>query len=149
MYFKEVGAPAIKSADIGQLDFFKALDAALLPCRLPIGRPICAGIWFTQRRRRFRDKFVQENFNFYGTTLTGAKEMLPRWKRCVQATDRELGEALGQYYVQRYFPPEAKASALAMVKNLIAALHDDLTTLDWMSPATRAEGHREARADHS
>ncbi len=64
-------------------------------------------------------------------------EMLPRWKRCVQATDRELGEALGQYYVQRYFPPDAKASALAMVKNLIAALHDDFATLDWMSPATR------------
>ena len=55
------------------------------------------------------DKFVQENFDFYDRKLSGTKEMLPRWKRCVQATDRNLGEALGQVYVEKYFPPAAKA----------------------------------------
>ncbi len=94
-------------------------------------------------------KFVDENFNFYGKTLTGAKQNLPRWRRCVQRTDGELGEALGQYYVQRNFPPEAKARALVMVKNIMAALHADLMTLDWMSPATRAAGHQETRSIHS
>jgi putative endopeptidase len=136
-YFKEVGAPGIKSADIGQLDFFQALDAAVASVPLADWKTYLRWQLVHATAPALPDKFVQENFSFYGRTLTGAPEMLPRWKRCVQATDRELGEALGQYYVQRYFPPDAKASALAMVKNLIAALHEDLTTLDWMSPATR------------
>ena len=71
--------------------------------------------------------------------MQGTKELLPRWKRCVSATDRQLGEALGQIYVQKYFPPEAKARALEMVNHLIAALRDDLKTLPWMSPATRKQ----------
>ena len=58
---------------------------------------------------------MDENFNFNGRILQGTKELLPRWKRCVSATDRQLGEALGQIYVQKYFPPEAKARALEMV----------------------------------
>src|SRR5205085_587538 len=63
--------------------------------------------------------------------------MLPRWKRVVRTTDRSLGEALGEVYVRRTFTPEAKARALRMVGNLIAALKSDLTTLAWMSPTTR------------
>jgi putative endopeptidase len=90
--------------------------------------------------------FVEENFNFYGKTLEGQKEMLPRWRRCVQATDGHLGEALGQIYVERAFPPEAKARALTMVKNLMAALHDDLTTLDWMGAATREQAIKKLAA---
>jgi predicted metalloendopeptidase len=82
---------------------------------------------------------VEEEFDFRGRILTGAKQILPRWKRCVQSTDRNLGEALGQLYVQKYFPPEAKARALEMVHNLIAALRDDLQTLPWMGPETRAQ----------
>ena len=61
----------------------------------------------------------------------------PRWKRCVVATDAALGQALGKSYVRDYFPPEAKAAADAMVRNLIAALRDDLATLPWMGEATR------------
>jgi predicted metalloendopeptidase len=83
------------------------------------------------------DPFVQENFAFNGRILTGSKEIRPRWKRCTSATDQQLGEALGQVYVQQYFPPEAKARALDLVHNLLAALRDDLQTLPWMSPATR------------
>src|SRR5213082_4194329 len=82
-------------------------------------------------------KFVQESFNFNGKYLQGTTEMLPRWKRCVTSTDRALGEALGQLYVARTFPPEARARARAMVANLIAALQEDLTTLSWMSDETR------------
>src|SRR5436305_3962902 len=82
-------------------------------------------------------KFVQENFNFNGKYLQGTTEMLPRWRRCIASTDRALGEALGQLYVARTFPPEARARARAMVANLIAALQEDLTTLSWMSDATR------------
>ena len=83
--------------------------------------------------------FVDENFHFNGMILTGTKEILPRWKRCVSSTVGALGEALGQAYVKKAFPPEAKTRALAMVKNLEAALADDIRTLPWMSEATRQQ----------
>ena len=84
-------------------------------------------------------KFVDEAFNFNNRILLGQKENLPRWKRCVSGTDRVLGEALGEVYVKKAFPPAAKARALEMVKNLEAALKDDLSTLSWMSDATRKQ----------
>ena len=64
----------------------------------------------------------------------------------MQATDRALGEALGQVYVQKYFPPAAKARALEMVHNLIAALRDDLQTLPWMGPETRKQANAKLEA---
>ncbi len=81
--------------------------------------------------------FVEESFNFHNRYLNGAKEMKPRWKICVEATDGLLGEALGQKYVQKYFPPEAKARAQDMVKNILAAMRDTIEGLEWMSPDTR------------
>jgi predicted metalloendopeptidase len=83
--------------------------------------------------------FVAEDFNFKGKVLQGAKENLPRWKRCVAGTDRVLGEALGEVWVKKAFPPSAKARALDMVKNLEAALKDDIGTLSWMSPETKKQ----------
>jgi putative endopeptidase len=83
--------------------------------------------------------FVQESFDFYEAYLAGAKEMKPRWKRCAEQTDRLLGDALGQKYVEKYFPPAAKARAEEMVHNLIAAMHDILQSLTWMGPDTKAK----------
>lgn len=83
------------------------------------------------------DPFVNENFAFYGKYLSGATEIKPRWKRCAEATDQLLGEALGQKYVQKYFPPEAKARAQEMVANILAAMHDTIEGLEWMSPDTK------------
>jgi putative endopeptidase len=136
-YFKEMGAPEMASADIGQPDFFKQLDAELASVPLDDWKTYLRWHLVHSVAASLPAKFVDENFDFYGRTLTGAKQLLPRWQRCVQATDVQLGEALGQYYVERNFPPEAKARALVMVRNLISALHDDLSTLDWMSPETR------------
>jgi putative endopeptidase len=81
---------------------------------------------------------VNGNFRF-NAQLTGAKELLPRWKRCLQATDAALGEALGQAYVEKTFGPEAKRRALEMVHNLEAALQDRLGRLAWMSDSTRRQ----------
>ena len=78
--------------------------------------------------------------------LTGQKEQQPRWKRCLQATDFALGEALGQAYVHETFSPAASARALAMVDNLIAALDERLHTLEWMSDSTRAQALAKLRA---
>jgi predicted metalloendopeptidase len=85
--------------------------------------------------------FVQEDFRFR-QLLTGAKAIAPRWRRCLQATDRLLGEALGREYVKTYFPPEAKKRALAMVENLRAALRDRINGLSWMSQPTKEQALR-------
>src|SRR5215469_5842332 len=76
--------------------------------------------------------FVQENFAFYGAYLAGARELKPRWKRCAEMTDQQLGDALGRKYVETYFPPEAKQRAQQLVGNLIAAMHDTIEGLTWM-----------------
>ena len=81
--------------------------------------------------------FERENFEFYGRYLGGATEMKPRWKRCVESTDGLLGEALGKKYTDKYFPPEAKARMLEMVKNLQWAMGDSIQKLDWMGPETK------------
>ncbi|ABF43515.1 endothelin-converting enzyme [Candidatus Koribacter versatilis Ellin345] len=81
--------------------------------------------------------FVNENFSFYGKTLTGAKEIRPRWKRCVQFTDNQLGEALGQAYVKVAFPPDAKDRMEKMVHNLEASMKTDIEGLDWMTAETK------------
>jgi endothelin-converting enzyme/putative endopeptidase len=81
--------------------------------------------------------FVNEDFNFNQKYLNGAQEMKPRWKRCAEAEDALLGEALGKKYVEKVFPPEAKVRVQEMVKNILAALHDDIESLTWMSPETK------------
>jgi endothelin-converting enzyme/putative endopeptidase len=83
------------------------------------------------------DDFVKEDFAFNGAFLNGATERKPRWKRCVEMTDSLLGEALGKKYVEKYFPPEAKARMQDLVKNLLAAMNETIQRLDWMSAETK------------
>jgi len=83
--------------------------------------------------------YVDENFAFYDAVLAGVTEIRPRWKRGVEAIEGHLGEAVGKYYVQRYFPAERKAHMDAMVKNILVAYKQSIDTLDWMSPATKKE----------
>ncbi len=90
--------------------------------------------------------FVAEDFHFKGTVLNGIPRNKPRWERVVEATDKHLGEALGQLYVAQAFPPPVKARAEALVQNVRATLRERLASLDWMSPATRAEALRKLDA---
>ena len=136
-YFEQIESPRVSEMNVRQPDFFKAVDAQLASVSVPDWKTYLRWHLIHSSAPYLSKKLVDENFSFFMRTLTGAQELQPRWRRCVEATDRQLGEALGQYYVQRAFPPSAKASAQAMVRNLIAALRDDLKTLDWMSPATR------------
>jgi predicted metalloendopeptidase len=138
-YIRDIGSPEVPSANIAQPDFFKALDATLESVPLDDWKVYLRWHLVHSNATALPKAFVDENFAFFGKTLTGAQQLQPRWRRCVRAADAQLGEALGQYYVKQAFPPEAKAKALAMVKNLMAALQDDLQTLDWMSPATRQQ----------
>jgi putative endopeptidase len=145
-FFREVGAPAVSDINIGQPDFFKQLNVELVTVSLADWKTYLRWHLVHSVAGALPEKFVDENFNFYSRTLQGQKEMLPRWRRCVQSTDAHLGEALGQFYVQRVFPPEAKARALVIVKNLIAALREDLSTLDWMSAPTRVQALKKLEA---
>ncbi len=138
-YFGQIGFPSIESVDVEQPDFFKEVDADLTATPLADWKVYLRWNLINTSAEALSAKFVDEDFNFYEKTLTGTKEQLPRWQRCVRATDQHLGEALGQIYVQKYFPAEAKAHALEMVRNLIAALRADLATLDWMSEDTRRQ----------
>jgi putative endopeptidase len=79
----------------------------------------------------------EEDFAFFGKYLRGQSEMKPRWKRCVESTDQFLGEALGKKYAEKYFPPEAKARAQEMVRNILAAMRDDILSRPWMSDETK------------
>jgi len=136
-YFQAVGGPKLAEINIGQPDFFKALDGLLASVSLADWKTYYRWHLLDRSAALLSDPFVQENFAFNGRILTGSKEIRPRWKRCTSAVDQQIGEALGQVYVQKHFPPEAKARALELVHNLLAALRDDLQTLPWMSPATR------------
>jgi len=138
-YLRAMGAPAVEQINIRQPDFFKAVNQELATASLADWKVYLRWQLLHANAPALPEKFVSENFDFYDRKLSGTKEILPRWKRCVQSTDRNLGEALGQAYVEKYFPPAAKARAKEMVNNLIGALRDDIPTLSWMSGETKKE----------
>jgi putative endopeptidase len=125
--------------NIDEPDFFKGFSS--LVATTPVGDLRSYLRWHVVHAYAavLPSAFETENFAFYSTTLAGQQAQQPRWKRCVGATDRNLGEALGQLYVEKTFPPQAKAQAYAMVQNIKSTLRDDLATLDWMTPPTRAK----------
>jgi putative endopeptidase len=138
-YIRAINAPAITYANIGQPDFFKEMNHQLASASIPDWKAYLKWHLLHANGPTLSENFVQENFDFYGKTLSGTKEIQPRWKRCVQSTNANLGEALGELYVQKYFPPAAKAHAKEMVNNLIAALRSDIPTLTWMGPETKKQ----------
>jgi putative endopeptidase len=138
-YFREIGYPGIQTVDVSAPKFFETVSQELKAEPLPAWKTYLrwhlvntAAPWLSQA-------FVDEDFDFKGRILQGTQELMPRWRRCVAAADRELGEALGQFYVQQYFPAEAKARAQEMVSRLVVALRNDLQNLPWMGPATRQQ----------
>jgi putative endopeptidase len=92
------------------------------------------------------DAFVNENFDFFTRTLSGAQQIEPRWRRCVRRVDANLGEALGQVYVDRAFPLSSKQRGLQMVKNIEAALSEDIEAADWMAPDTKKQAQLKLNA---
>jgi len=136
-YFREVNAPPVQSVNVTHLDFLKAVENLLASTDLDRWKTYLTWRLVHADAPMLSTPFVDENFHFYGQLLTGAKELRPRWKRCVDATDRQLGEALGQKYVERAFGPASKQSTLNMVKQLEAALGQDIQRLSWMTPATK------------
>jgi putative endopeptidase len=138
-YLASRGVPKVADINIAQPEFFKAMNAMLAEVSLADWKTYLRWSLLTDAAQVLPAPFEEENFNFYGRTLTGAKEQLPRWRRCVVSTDAALGEALGQVYVKRTFTPESKARMQQMINNLISAFRARLTRLDWMSDQTRQQ----------
>ncbi len=92
------------------------------------------------------EAFDQESWHFYAHVLNGAEKEQERWKRCTSRVDREMGEALGQVYVAKYFPPEAMQRAQAMTLAIEQAMGSDINSLDWMSPETKARAEEKLHA---
>ena len=138
-YYREMQYPDFAILNLDEPEFIKELN------RLLSSESIDS--WKTYLRFHVADtsspylssKFVEENFEFYRKYLRGAKEMQPRWKRCVQYVDYDLGEALGQVYVAKVFSPELKQSTVEMVRRIEDAMGQRIRALDWMSPETKQQ----------
>ena len=140
-YFADSKAPKFSSLNVGNPDFFTAVNDQLNTVPLED--------WKVYLRWRTIDRsapvlpkaFVDEDFQFNGAYLSGQKEIEPRWKRCVESTDEKLGMALGQLYVDKTFGPEGKERTLKMVQAIEQAMHQDIGQLTWMSDATKQKAY--------
>jgi endothelin-converting enzyme/putative endopeptidase len=132
-------AAKISRADlnVAEPEFMKEVDRQLKETPLADWKTYLTWQLLNAKADVLSEGFVNENFEFQGKYLSGAKEIKPRWKRCAESTDQLLGEALGKKYVEKYFPPQAKARAQEMVANIIAAMHDTIEGLTWMGPETK------------
>jgi endothelin-converting enzyme/putative endopeptidase len=136
-YLSGLNAPSIDTLNVAVPEFFKTLDSLINTTSLDDWKTYLT--WHLARSQApfLPTAFVNQDFNFYGKILTGAKELRPRWKRCVTFVDGDLGEALGQKYVERTFGAEGKARTLQMVHAIEKSLGKDIAELSWMTPATK------------
>jgi putative endopeptidase len=137
-YFTDLGAPSVPAVDVESPKFFAAVDSLLANAPLTDWKAYLQWRVIRNAAPYLSSAFVNEDFRF-SSTLSGAKEILPRVKRCTRETDAGLRDALGQAYVGEYFTPTAKARALEMVHNLEAVFRERLSALPWMSEATRKQ----------
>jgi putative endopeptidase len=135
-YFDSAGVPHA-ALNVEQPATLKTLDHAVKTTPLPVWRTYLTWHVINFAAPHLSDPIAAQDFAFYGKYLHGQQEMKPRWKRCVEADDQLLGEALGRRYVERYFPPEAKARMVEMVTNLLSAMGDTIRALDWMGDETK------------
>jgi putative endopeptidase len=138
-YFSLSGEAKLQSLNVAAPDFFKAMNATLKKEDLDNWKAYLRWQWVNANAPYLSSAFVNADFEFFGKTLSGTQELQPRWKRCVNYVDNDLGEALGQAYVERAFPPEAKQRAQKLVKQIEAAMQQDIEGLPWMSPSTKQQ----------
>jgi putative endopeptidase len=146
-YFTDAGI-AKGDLNVDEPRFLRAVSGALQQTSLADWRAYLRWHFLHASVDGLSTPFVEESFAFYEAYLGGAKELKPRWKRCAESTDRQLGDALGQKYVEKFFPPPAKERARQMVTDIIAAMHDTLNGLAWMSPQTKEQALAKLAALH-
>ncbi len=140
-YFSILGINGLKELSVSQLEPIQ--EVARIVNEEPVENLIAYLQWhlLDGSANELSDAFADESFDFYGRTLSGRKEQQPRWKRAVGVVNGVLGEAVGQMYVEKYFPAEAKERMLTLVKNLQVALGQRIDAQDWMSDDTKKRAH--------
>jgi putative endopeptidase len=136
-YFAKAGLPSVEALNVETPEFFKTLNAELKNETLASWKTYLRWHLINANAPFLSSDFVNADFDFFGKTLRGAEELEPRWKRCVGYLDNDLGEGLGQAYVERTFSPDAKQRAQKMVKEIEDAMGRDIDSLPWMTPITK------------
>jgi endothelin-converting enzyme/putative endopeptidase len=149
VYFPATGAPAFQRLNVTSRKFFQEGNAVV--DATPVADWQTYLRWHVVRAAApyLGSAFVQEDFRFNRQFLQGAQEIEPRWKRCVQATDRALGDDLGRLYVERTFGADGKARMGRMIEALTAALREDIESLPWMTPETKKKALAKLAAFHT
>jgi endothelin-converting enzyme/putative endopeptidase len=137
LYFTTLQTPRMESLNVAVPNFFKGEEQLLKSVSIPDWNTYLTSHLLDSQAFILPTKFTDEHFAFYGKYLTGEKEQKARWKRCVAATDGDLGEALGKAYVDLTFGREGKQRTLDMVGHIEAAMAQDLNQLTWMTPVTK------------
>jgi endothelin-converting enzyme/putative endopeptidase len=138
-FFKSVGAPPIQSLDVSVPPFQKALNSVIEKTSLDDLKTYLTWHLLHANIPVLPTGFVKEDFNFFGKTLVGQKEMRPRWKRCVDLTDEQLPDALGRVFIEKTLGEEGKQRSKRMVAEIEKALEKDIQSLGWMSPKTKEQ----------
>ena len=146
LYLKDIGGADIGEVIVQQPEFFERVNLLLTSIPLPRWQTYLRWHLIHQSAPYLSDAFVNENFRFYGTVLSGRKELQPRWKRSIHSIDSLMGEALGQLYVEKHFTEQSKQRVLALVNHLIDAYHARIDSLDWMAPQTKKEAQAKLTA---
>jgi len=138
-YFGASQVPPFDNLNVAEPQFFKELNSQLKSTSVSDWKNYLRFHLVNSRSPYLSSAFVKENFEFYRKYLRGAKELQPRWRRCVQYVDDDLGEALGQEYIRMAFSPELKAATLEMTRLIEDAMAQRIQALDWMSPQTKQQ----------
>jgi putative endopeptidase len=138
-YFKQTGYPDLKEINIYQPGFFKELGNMMKSVSVDDWKTFLRWQLINSTAGYLSKDFENQNFDFYYTTLSGQEKMEPRWKLVLDATSGSLGEAIGQLYVEKFFPPVAKERMTALVMNLKTSLKQRIENLAWMGPQTKQE----------
>ena len=145
-YLAATGAPSITATNVMEPEFYKELQRELASQDLAHWKAYLRWHLAHSKARYLSSRFVNENFAFYGKTLQGIDQLQPRWKRCVQYVDRDLGEALGKVFVEKTFGPAVKAKALEVTKHIENAMEDEIKSLPWMGEETRQQARLKLHA---
>ncbi len=148
VYLESLGMNGVDSIDLGQPKAMKG--ATDIMANAPIEEQVSYLQWklINSAASYLSDDFVNESFDFYGNILSGTEENQPRWKRAVSTVNSTLGEAVGQKYVQKYFPPAAKQRMVELVANLQVALGERINGLTWMTDVTKVKAQEKLAAFH-
>ena len=138
-FFAGLGLEKMTTLDVSIPPFVRSVESVIVQNSLDDLKTYLSWHLLHAASPMLPQSFVNENFAFYGRTLGGSKELRVRWKRCVSFVDRELGDAIGQKYVDLTFGVEGKQRTLAMVKSIEDSMEKDIQAIDWMSPATKQQ----------